>query len=277
MIVISFGIKEGTCTPSWIFWGLVSPPSFWVLPRSWSWCQLTICSGPLPLTGLMHYTVGSGGLPTTTNFSLYIYLGFNCNSPGDHLIKPSFPLEFPVTWFNLAALFCILCQMLLNAHLFMALTNLCCCWMHQSFQMDLLQLYWDNPNQLLQGVWALWPNINWYIWYPVVKWGMALYANTKAPRSAGQLGFWSLGVSVISFATCSVISCMVNFCEDYIQWWWIVLHHKSCTIAQWFYCQNFWDSIIVKPFIHQGFGYSFCLLVWHYYCHTKFRECISHY
>ena len=26
--------------------------------------------------------------------------------------------------------------------------------------MDLLQLYWDNPTQLSQGVWALQPNID---------------------------------------------------------------------------------------------------------------------
>ena len=38
-----------------------------------------------------------------------------------------------------------------------------------------------------------------------------------------------------------------------------------------------WDPISVKPLIHQGFGYCFCLLVGCNNCHTKFGECISHY
>ena len=40
----------------------------------------------------------------------------------------------------------------------------------------------------------------------------------------------------------------------------------------------FWlDSISVKSLIYQGFSYSFHLLVQHYNCYTKFRECIGHY
>ena len=128
--------------------------------------------------------------------------------------------------------------MLHNASLFVACTNLYCCWIHKSFEMDWLQLYWDNPNLLLQGVWALWPYINWYGWYPVVEWGVALYTNTKALRWAGQLGFWSFG-SVFN-KLCNVQFNLLdgNFYEDYMVQWWIVLHHKSCTIAQWFCCQN---------------------------------------
>ena len=64
--------------------------------------------------------------------------------------------------FNLPALFCILCWMLLNACWFAACTNSYCHWTYESFDMDSLQSYWDNPNQLSQGVWALHPNINWY-------------------------------------------------------------------------------------------------------------------
>ena len=139
--------------------------------------------------------------------------GWSCN-------KTKFPSEISSNfWLNLAALFCLLCQMLLNACLFAAPTNSYCCWIHDSFETDSLQLYWDNSKQLSQGVWALQPNINWYGWYPVVEWGVALYINTKASRWGGQLGFWSLGSFFSKFTMCYLISHMVNFHEDYMVWW----------------------------------------------------------
>ena len=190
LFVFGFGLKEGTCDPSWLSWGLVGPPSFWVLPRSWSWHQLTTHTEPLPLTGIMQYTFGSGHLPTTTNSSFF-YLSWILLWPsGWSHNKTKFPSGISSNfWFNLLVLLCMLCQMLLNVHLFAAHTNSYCCCTYESFE----TLYWDNPNQLSQGVWALWPNINWYGWYPVVEWCVALYANTKATRWASQLGFWSLG------------------------------------------------------------------------------------
>ena len=60
---------------------------------------------------------------------------------------------------------------------------------------------------LLQGVWALQPNINWYCWYPVVEWGVALYVNTKAPRWGGLLDFWSFGSVLNKFCNMQ-LSCL---------------------------------------------------------------------
>ena len=68
---------------------------------------------------------------------------------------------------------------------------------------DSLQLYWDSPNQLSQCVWALQLKIRRYSWYPFKECGMALYANTKGPRFAAQLGVWTLG---------SVFNKLYNIC-----------------------------------------------------------------
>ena len=102
LFVFSFGLKEGTCGSSWLSWGLVSPPLFWILPRSWSWHWLTVCTGPLPLTGLMWYTFGSGCLPTTTNSSL-VYLSWILLWPSRWSYnKTKFPSGISSDfWFNL--------------------------------------------------------------------------------------------------------------------------------------------------------------------------------
>ena len=57
----------------------------------------------------------------------------------------------------------------------------------------------------------------------------------QTPKHSDELANWVSGllaVSLTNFATCDSISLMVNFCEDYMVLWWIVWHHKSCTIAQ---------------------------------------------
>ena len=48
-------------------------------------------------------------------------------------------------WFNLSMLFCILCQMPFNAHLFAAHTNSYCCWIHKSFEMDFYNYTGTTP------------------------------------------------------------------------------------------------------------------------------------
>ena len=198
------GLKEGTCDPSWLYWGLVSPPSFWVFQDPGVGMWLTVHTGPLPLTGLMWHTFGSGCLPTTTNSSLYICLGFYCDLSGWSHNKTKFPSgissDFDLIFPHSSACFvrCLLmptCLQPILIHIVVEPMNLLR-WTH-------LQLYWDNPNQLSQGVWALWPNISWYGWYPVVEWGMALYANTKAPRQASNWVFDLLAVSLTNFAMCS--------------------------------------------------------------------------
>ena len=195
LVKLGFRLNEGTCDLSWLSWGLVSPPSFWIFPRSWSWYQMTVCTGPLPLTGLMWYTFSSGCFPTTTNFSLLYWswiflLWLSGWSHNETKFSSGISSDF---WFNLSVLFCVICQKLFNAHLFTAHTNSFFCWTHESFEMDSLQLYWDNPNQLSQCVWALWPNISWYGRYPVDELGVALYVSTKATRWVDQLHLWSLG------------------------------------------------------------------------------------
>ena len=81
----------------------------------------------------------------------------------------------------LLALCSVLCQLFHNAHLLAASTS-SYCWTHEPFDTDSPQLYWDDDNQLLQGIGAVWPNISWYSWYPVVEYGVALYTNIKVPR-----------------------------------------------------------------------------------------------
>ena len=67
--------------------------------------------------------------------------------------------------------------------------------------------------------------------------------------------------------------------------WLTVLHHKFCTVLNDLVIKTFtlvtmnsgWDTISVKPLVHEHFGYLFHLLVRHNNCHAKFRECVSHY
>ena len=85
---IWFRVKRGNLWPILIILRTGKSPSFWVLPRSWSWHRLTLCSGPLPLTGLVQYTFGSGHLPMTTNFP-FLYLFWILLWPsGCHIIEP---------------------------------------------------------------------------------------------------------------------------------------------------------------------------------------------
>ena len=92
----------------------------------------------------------------------YICLGFHWDPLGGHIIKPSFPLVFPVTFCLIFQHSAVCFQMPFNAHLLVAHTNSYCCHTHQSFDIESLELYCNNPNQLSQGVWALQPNITWY-------------------------------------------------------------------------------------------------------------------
>ena len=109
LFIVGFGLKERTCAPSWLSWGLATPPSFgffqdlevginWLFTQGY--CHwLAYCSKHLALD--FHQP------PQTPHF--YICLGFYCDPLDGYTIKPGFPLELPVTfdsifWHSLCAL-----------------------------------------------------------------------------------------------------------------------------------------------------------------------------
>ena len=158
------GLKEGTCDPSWLDCGLGSPPSILHFTKILELVSIDCLQIAIAIEWFLcsiHLALGTSQPPQTPHS--YICLGLYCTLWFGHIIKPSFPLVFPVTSdFDLCTLFCVLCQIPFNAHLFR--------WTHYNCTETTATIYCEVVEPC---------DISWYGWYPVVEWGVALYANTK--------------------------------------------------------------------------------------------------
>ena len=145
MIVISFGLKEGTCAPIMNIMRTGKSSHhfgfFQDLEVGIDWLSVQGHCHWLAYCGI-HLALEICQLPQTPHS--YICLRSYCDPLGGHIIKPSFPSGISSNfWCNLSVLICMFCQMLLNACLF--------CSPYQFILLLYPCIFWDRLSTVVLG------------------------------------------------------------------------------------------------------------------------------
>ena len=165
--------------------------------------------------------------PLQTSHS-YIYLGFYYEPQGDLIIKPSFPLEFLGT-------FCLICK-----HSFAYSVE--CFSMPADLQSVSIHTVVETTSLLIQTHYnhtGTTPTSCHKVSEPCIQtlkdmvgtqWWNGAWHYTQTSKHSYGLANWVFDLLAHS-TVCNSVSHKVNCYEDYMVQWWIVLHHKFCTVA----------------------------------------------